>query len=47
MGEMGAWLVVWEDKEGGLEENDVGVVGSGGAYGNADCLFELFCQARL
>lgn len=34
MGRMGAWLVVggevWEDKEGGVEKNDVVVRGGGG-----------------
>lgn len=58
MGGMGEWLLVggevWEDKEGGVEEEEVVVVveggwqaGSGGAHGNADCLFEFYCQARL
>ncbi len=55
MGGMGEWLVVggevWEDKEGGVGEEvlvDGGwQAGSGGAHGNADCLFEFYCQAQL
>lgn len=51
MGVMEEWSVVGgevrEDKEGGVVVEGGWQAGSGGAHGNADCLFELYCQAQL
>lgn len=54
MGGMGEWFVVGgevcEEKEGGVEVVVVVVDwggGSGGAHGNADCLFEFYSRAQL
>lgn len=52
VGGMGEWFVVggevWEDKEGGVVVVEGGwQAGSGGAHGNADCLFEFYSRAQL